>query len=91
MIDFVDRAIATVTEAAGPCRDEWSSYDHDIINQARDADAKVERLSELLSKWVAYCDFAGTKPVSGDVRDNPVLQLIKDSRAALQFREGDHT
>jgi hypothetical protein len=46
---FVDRAIATITEAAGPHRDEWSPYDHDVINQARDADAEIERLRAALT------------------------------------------
>lgn len=49
-IRFVDRAIATVTEAAGAQRDEWSAYDCDIINQARDADDEIEHLRAELEK-----------------------------------------
>lgn len=52
-VTFLDRAIATITEAAGPHRDEWSVYDHDIINQARDADAKIEWLTEARDSWNA--------------------------------------
>jgi hypothetical protein len=41
-------------------------------------------LRALLSKWVSYMDLSGAQPVSGDLRDNPVLALLKDSREALK-------
>ena len=44
---------------------------------------KAGEAAKLLSKWVSYCDLSGVKPVSGDVRDNPILQLLKDSREWL--------
>jgi hypothetical protein len=53
------------------------------ITQHGEDRLEVERLRKLIGKWVTYCDLSGTRRVSGDVRDNPVLQLLKDSRAAL--------
>jgi len=43
-----------------------------------------EALRGLLSKWVTYMDLSGAQSVSGDLRDNPALSLLKDSREALK-------
>lgn len=55
----------------------------EVKQRIQGADARIVLLEGLLLKWVGYCAQAGAQPVSGDVRDNPVLQLIKDSRDAL--------
>jgi hypothetical protein len=39
---------------------------------------------QLLQRWVTACDLAGLPPVSGDLRDNPLLALIADTRAHLK-------
>lgn len=56
---------------------------HQIALKNDCAHCEIERLRGLLSKWVTYCDLSGAKPVSADVRDNSVLQLLKDSREVL--------
>jgi hypothetical protein len=87
---FTGRAIALIEDAEGSYRAEWSECSNKIVDLARDADAAIEgwteravELAALLAKWVLYCDLSGVKPVSGDLRDNPILALIADTRATL--------
>lgn len=87
---YTGRAIALVEDAEGSYRAEWSECSNKTVDLARDADAEVGswtdravEMASLLAKWVLYCDLSGVKPVSGDLRDNPILALIADTRATL--------
>jgi hypothetical protein len=61
----------------------------DVKRRVIEADARVAKLESLLGKWVDYCGFAGVQPVSGNLEDNPVLTLLRDSREALKVTTHD--
>ena len=57
-----------------------------VKRRIQNADSRVLVLEELVQRWVTVCDLSGVgdQPVSGDLRDNPFLKLLKDSREALE-------
>jgi len=47
------------------------------------AHCEIEHGRQLLQRWVTACNLAGVAAVSADLRDNPLLALIADSKAYL--------